>query len=294
MSSNNNASTTPTVCFDVGGTVYKVSRSLLEMYPHTMLARMASEEWQPKDADGRANPKPLFIDRDGERFRYCLDYMRDGGVVSLPFTVSREAFLNDLLYYGFDEVDPDAVAVRGGIVAFKSSYDYLTSLCKERKIAALSALESAGAKFETVAPTRHIRITLRGKETCLCVPVFERDKVALKNATSELDAHRHSFKIEMLAIYCAKRFCNDGDLHVTVAMEVSDTDPLNRSPCDKISMYDLFKTAMIVCQIDNERVTERKFQTCLAVFGLKQKRIIAYTGQRCTYRDRVEIELEPI
>ena len=72
-----------TVYFDVGGTKYKVSRSLLESFPDTMLARMASEYWtNPRHSGTEANP--LFIERDGERFRLVLDYMRDGGSVSLP------------------------------------------------------------------------------------------------------------------------------------------------------------------------------------------------------------------
>jgi hypothetical protein len=39
-----------------------------------MLARMASKTWQ---TDPEA---AMFVDRDGERFRYILDYMRDGKV----------------------------------------------------------------------------------------------------------------------------------------------------------------------------------------------------------------------
>jgi len=95
---------TTTVRFNVGGKLYEVSRSLIESFPSTMLARMVSETWQD---DSEAT---LFIDRDGERFRYCLDYMRDGKV-SLPLTVSKGAFLQDLDYYGFEDVDPNLVNV---------------------------------------------------------------------------------------------------------------------------------------------------------------------------------------
>ena len=38
---------TSTVSFNVGGRIYEVSRSLLEQYPDTMLARMASDMWMP-------------------------------------------------------------------------------------------------------------------------------------------------------------------------------------------------------------------------------------------------------
>ena len=89
-----------TVQLDVGGTIYKVSRSLLESFPDTMLARMVSETWQ-KDPN-----KPIFVERDGESFRYVLHYMRDGHVF-LPITMSKDAVLKDLEYYGFDNVDPN-------------------------------------------------------------------------------------------------------------------------------------------------------------------------------------------
>jgi hypothetical protein len=88
-----------TVKFDVGGRLYKVSRTLIEKFPSTMLARMISETWQ-KDPDGT-----LFIDRDSDRFRFCLDYMR-ADKVWLPLNIPKEAFLDDLDFYGFEDVDP--------------------------------------------------------------------------------------------------------------------------------------------------------------------------------------------
>jgi hypothetical protein len=91
-----------TVKFDVGGRLYKVSRSLIEKFPSTMLARMISDTWQ-------TDPEvTLFIDRDSERFRFCLDYMRDGQVW-LPLNVPLEALLHDLAFYGFEDVDPTKI-----------------------------------------------------------------------------------------------------------------------------------------------------------------------------------------
>jgi len=92
---------TDTVTFDVGGKQYKVARTLLEAHPNSMLAIMASKRW---DGDG---DKKLFVERDCERFRLCLDYMRDGRVY-LPVTISKMAFLADMEYYGID-VNEDAV-----------------------------------------------------------------------------------------------------------------------------------------------------------------------------------------
>jgi hypothetical protein len=84
-----------TVQFNVCGRGYTISRSLLKLYPDSLLAMSASKSWQE---DPTAE---IFIDRDGDRFRYILDYMRDGNVV-LPCTVSKEAVLADLEYYGIE------------------------------------------------------------------------------------------------------------------------------------------------------------------------------------------------
>lgn len=89
--------TEETATFNVGGKIYEVSRATLDKFPDTMLARMASKTWQE-------NQKAvMFIERDSERFRYCLDYMRDGKVHLSP-AVSKEALLADLEYFGFQDI----------------------------------------------------------------------------------------------------------------------------------------------------------------------------------------------
>ena len=120
-----------TVSFNVGGRIYEVRHSLLDMYPNTILARSASDEWK-----NEADSQPIFLDRDSERFRYCLDYMRDGNV-ELPPTESREAFIQELEYFGFDAVDPNKI-VSGmlGIHAIKC-----LQLCKEKLDQTLEELE---------------------------------------------------------------------------------------------------------------------------------------------------------
>ena len=82
-----------------------------------MLARMISKTWLTKSDDEDVigdvmehSGKPLFIDRDGERFRYVLDYMRDGPTISLPVTVSKDGFLMDLDFFGFENVNPTLVS----------------------------------------------------------------------------------------------------------------------------------------------------------------------------------------
>jgi hypothetical protein len=119
------AKTTTTVHFNVGGKIHEVSRSLIEKYPDSMLRTLVSKAWlndEQKD--------PLFIDRDGERFRYCLDYMRYGEV-ALPITVSKDAILKDLDYYGFHNVDPNVFtfSITGG-----EAMNYINTLTEEKEM----------------------------------------------------------------------------------------------------------------------------------------------------------------
>jgi len=102
---NGDGSKSKTVQFDVGGTHYKVSRSLIDGFPHTMLARLISKTWHVSGPDDDAT---IFIDRNGDRFQYVLDYMRDKEV-HLPLSVPKGAMLRDLAYYGFEHVLSDDI-----------------------------------------------------------------------------------------------------------------------------------------------------------------------------------------
>jgi BTB/POZ domain len=93
------------VKFNVGGKRFDISRSLINAFPNTMLSKAVSETWQKSDDD------PIFIDRDGERFHYVLDYMRDG-YTSLPYNITQDAVLNELSYFGFENVDPETITVQ--------------------------------------------------------------------------------------------------------------------------------------------------------------------------------------
>jgi hypothetical protein len=65
--------------------------------------RRCSPEWHP--TRGKKDPEAtLFIGRSGERFEYSLDYMR-ADKVWLPLIISKEAFLDDLEFYGFEDID---------------------------------------------------------------------------------------------------------------------------------------------------------------------------------------------
>ena len=86
------------VQFDVGGRLFKTSRSLIDTHEGTMLARLVSDTWQEDPT------KPVFIDRDGDMFAQVLNYLRYGSI-SLPITVSKDMFLRDLDFYGILPVE---------------------------------------------------------------------------------------------------------------------------------------------------------------------------------------------
>lgn len=89
------------VTFDVGGKIFKTSRSCLQNHEGThMLERLVSDTWQ-KDKD---HTKPIFIDRDGDTFAYVLNYLRYGRV-TLPDTIPEDMFLLDLDFYGIEPTE---------------------------------------------------------------------------------------------------------------------------------------------------------------------------------------------
>jgi hypothetical protein len=88
--------------FNVGGTRYEVSQSLVNSFPNTLLAKSASKQW---NEDSSAE---IFIERDGSSFQHVLCYMRDGHA-NLPVCVSKDAVLEDLKYYGFEDVNVESI-----------------------------------------------------------------------------------------------------------------------------------------------------------------------------------------
>ena len=114
------SSSTEVASFYLSGMKYQVSRSLLDQHPKTMLARCASSQWL---ADPNSE---IFLDRDGYVFRHVLNYLRDGEVI-LPITVSKNAIINELTYYGIDIVESSIqvcqqASVHGDMAINKSIY----------------------------------------------------------------------------------------------------------------------------------------------------------------------------
>jgi len=84
-----------TVVLKIGRNLYEIAFSLVKNHPDTMLASLISN--RHSDKQGRK----LFVEKDGGRFRYCLDYAKVGRI-SLPITKSKDVVLADLEYFGFD------------------------------------------------------------------------------------------------------------------------------------------------------------------------------------------------
>mmetsp|Transcript_42298 Transcript_42298/g.49437 ORF Transcript_42298/g.49437 Transcript_42298/m.49437 type:complete len:218 (+) Transcript_42298:204-857(+) len=102
MTLNNHHTALSTVIFNVGGKKFEISRKLLSQNPNTMLSRSA-------EARSQIDPNAeIFIENNGERFQFCLDYLRSGRV-SIPYTVSKEDLLNDLDFYGIENIDEAAI-----------------------------------------------------------------------------------------------------------------------------------------------------------------------------------------
>ena len=113
-----------TVRLNVGGQRYEVARSTLELHPDTMLYRLAHKRWESD------NDEPIFIDRDSIKFRYILDWMRDGKV-NLPVTESFEAVRQELEYYGFVDVKDESInagTLEGGQVMTTVSCNFYDAL----------------------------------------------------------------------------------------------------------------------------------------------------------------------
>ena len=87
--------TPQTVLFNIGGSKYRVSQSLLDTQPKSMLTRISSEQWHSDDSS------EIYIDRNGSRFQYVLDYLRDERVF-LPISECKESIISELEYYNID------------------------------------------------------------------------------------------------------------------------------------------------------------------------------------------------
>jgi hypothetical protein len=131
------------VKFNVGGQKFDCARSLLSLYPDTMIAKSASDQWQ---IDSKSE---IFLERDGTLFQFVLCYLRDGKVM-LPLTTAKRALLDELSYYGVEVVDEHTIddGKMQGVTAtnaFHESICYMTKIANEARKAHVKAQMMANA-----------------------------------------------------------------------------------------------------------------------------------------------------
>jgi hypothetical protein len=80
------------VKLDIGGTFYTTTRSTLCKYTDSMLAAMFSGNFPVCEFEGRA-----FIDRDGELFKYILQFLRTN---SIEEEFNPDLLLQEAQFYG--------------------------------------------------------------------------------------------------------------------------------------------------------------------------------------------------
>lgn len=164
------------VCFIVGGIQYKVPHSLFEKYPTTLLAQMASDQWQSDPEE------EIILDRDGELFKFVIDFLQKDGYLTLPIDIHREAFFTELVYYGFEDVDASKIGcdctsapklfaknravIRSEIQGWDDDHLAVVTLAKECAIIHLLKSD-AKLQFDIHGPKTSV---LEQKHVCECSP----------------------------------------------------------------------------------------------------------------------------
>jgi hypothetical protein len=188
--------------FNIGGHRYEVARTLLEQHPETMLAKSASQVWQ-------ADPESeIFMERNGIRFQYVLDYLRDG-MVFLPVTESKEALIHDLNYFGINAI----------IDMINDSDSKLYSTASDIK----KAVDE---------------LRLDGAAKCLavkCVEEFYKSAVTHTGTTFDIDPRTNQLQVNILGNADGAALCNH---HLELfGLEMENTN----SCCWRIRVQELVK-----------------------------------------------------
>uniref|UniRef100_A0A7S2PBS9 BTB domain-containing protein n=1 Tax=Skeletonema marinoi TaxID=267567 RepID=A0A7S2PBS9_9STRA len=160
------------VTFDVGGKIFKTSRSCLQNHAGIhMLERLVSDTWQ-KDKD---HTKPIFIDRDGDTFAYVLNYLRYGHV-TLPATVLPEdMFLLDLDFYGIEPTE-DSVRSANFLKEKNTPTDLVTFDVGGRIFKTKESVTKTRSKYMPNDETEMERLVAKWQKSDTTQPLFiDRD-----------------------------------------------------------------------------------------------------------------------
>lgn len=74
------------VHLNVGGKQYVTSKSTLTKCPDCMLAVICEDRWTPENS----TENPIIIDRDGNMFRYILNYLRNESLFVFPDSLAEQ------------------------------------------------------------------------------------------------------------------------------------------------------------------------------------------------------------
>ena len=92
--------------FNVGGTVFKINRALIDRWPTTLLAELMTKfdhgELKGTRLDGfnQDPPQPMFLDRHSAAFGGIAKFYRSKGeLLEQPWHVSKEAWLAELRFF---------------------------------------------------------------------------------------------------------------------------------------------------------------------------------------------------
>ena len=107
------------IIFKVGEECFEITRCLLSLYPCSLLAKKAYEQWLS------CPDEPICIDRDPCLFRYVLTYLREKKV-TLPISIEKCTFISELEYYciGVDECAIDTCYIEGIVKVQSLHYGY--------------------------------------------------------------------------------------------------------------------------------------------------------------------------
>lgn len=220
-----------TIKFNIGGTKYEVSKALLERYSGSMLETIASTRWRTTSSennDSIENSHEIFVDRNGERFQFVLDYMKDG-VAVLPFSIPRASFIQDLEYFGLDHVDSAiTIAVPSFLELSKSLEHY--HYCLEIKfhnitpryravVAEIMACDVAKEFFSKLLTTKQKPTTI--KVTVLHPPLCPGQDLQLQK--SDLQVHMIEFGLVIVDLKYMYGFSKGKQDQASVRVELRMT-----------------------------------------------------------------------
>lgn len=175
-----------TVVLNVGGVHHEVARSTLMQHPNTMLAVLVSERWNA-DSEKR---EPIFVDRDGERFRFVLDFYRNGKAVvpaSLLGSVAK-----DFEFFGLPQNALAKDRIEGGEAAeelayLKRKHAYLGLLVYIMETAVAKGVTEIRLKDEELL--REFKLGLEAFNKNEFILVAKQENVILDAVTDKHNVH---------------------------------------------------------------------------------------------------------